>query len=533
MASAVLAVSLLVSQACASVLPPHDVQVSYGTRSLANLAPLSPRGIEARADHNKTFDIGWQVQDQPLFSANWTGGTGYIPIGGVIPVEASATESFSLSVECNDCRTFGHILADFNDDEGLNMSLTFNNVGVHMDFGVFAAQKGTFTIGLGRFSGQKPAGQNVNGIFNATVGIGIDLVLSFTGDVKATGGFQIGIPDKEQIGLFIDLPDMDDILAGNFSVSAGLDLVPQINFAILPIHVSRASANITAAIVLRAEAGIGLQKTPLTQNLDFVATAMASLTLAEVTFGTVFTDGSDGACRQSLFVDVGSSAAAEAVVGGEIAGHEFEHGPEVSTVFLEAGTTTCLDGRTDAIVATATKTSSSAPVVPACPTAALVTQTRNVTKTFSLTSCLISAINCPASLTQVVLVTDVQAATTTLCPSVNGTNAVAAVPATTVPPATFYTSGVLALPPLTKPYVTSIAPEMLANVTAPVNATVVGVAVTVPVLTTPPPEATAQINVGGKNESLSTTVKSEAGGSRVEGCLVALGAVLVGAVLLL
>ncbi|KAB5517340.1 hypothetical protein GE09DRAFT_569883 [Coniochaeta sp. 2T2.1] len=533
MAPAILVASLLASFACASVLPPHDVQVSYGTRSLANLAPLSPRGIEARADHNKTFDIGWQVRDQPLFSANWTGGTGYIPIGGVIPVEASATESFSLSVECNDCRTFGNILADFNDDEGLNMSLTFNNVGVHMDFGVFAAQKGTFTIGLGRFFGKKPAGQNVKGIFNATVGIGIDLVLSFTGDVKATGGFQIGIPDKERIGLFIDLPDQNDILAGNFSVSAGLDLVPQINFAILPIHVSHASANITAAIVLRAEAGIGLQKTPLAQNLDFAATAMASLTLAEVTFGTVFTDGSDGACRQSLFVDVGSSAAAEAVVGGEVAGHEFEHGPEVSTVFLAAGTTTCLDGRTD-VVATATKTSSGVPVVPACPTAALVTESKNVTKTFSLTSCLISAINCPASLTQVVLVTDVQAATTTLCPSVNGTNAVVAVPTTTtVPPATFYTSGVLALPPLTKPYVTSIAPEMLANVTAPVNATVVGVAVTVPVLTTPPPEATAQINVGGKNESSPATVKSEAGGSRVEGCLVALGAVLVGVVVLL
>ena len=41
------------------------------------------------------------------------------------------------------------------------MSLTFNNVGIHMDFGVFAAQKGTFTIGLGRFFGDKPAGQNV------------------------------------------------------------------------------------------------------------------------------------------------------------------------------------------------------------------------------------------------------------------------------------------------------------------------------------------------------------------------------------
>jgi hypothetical protein len=93
--------------------------------------------------------------------SNWTGATGYVPIGGVVPIEASATESYSLSVQCNDCRTFGNILADFNDDAGLNMSLTFNNVGVHMDFGVFASRKGTFTIGLGRFFGKKPYGQNV------------------------------------------------------------------------------------------------------------------------------------------------------------------------------------------------------------------------------------------------------------------------------------------------------------------------------------------------------------------------------------
>lgn len=65
----------------------------------------------------------------------------------------------------------------------------------------------------------------VKQIFNATVGIGIDLVLSFTGDIKATGGFQIAIPDQERIGLSIHLPDQDDILAGNFNVSAGLDLV--------------------------------------------------------------------------------------------------------------------------------------------------------------------------------------------------------------------------------------------------------------------------------------------------------------------
>jgi len=285
---------------------------------------------------------------------------------------------------------------------------------------------------------------------------------------------------------------------------------PEINFAVLPIQFNHASANITAAIVLRAEAGIGLQKTPLTQNIDFSAIASATLTLAEVTFGTVLTDGRDGACKQALFIDVDSSAAAEAVVGGELAGHEFEHGPDVSTVFLSAGTTTCLDQRrTDIRPPTTTTTPSSKPppALPGCPTSALVTATRNVTKTFSLTSCLVSAINCPASLTQVIVVTDIQPTTTISCPPSFNITA----PTTTVAPVAFYTAGSITLPPLASPVVTSIAPALLANVTAPVNATVAGVAVTVPVLTTPPPPppertATAIVNVGGKNGSGTSTV---------------------------
>ena len=45
-------------------------------------------------------------------------------------------------------------MAEFNDDDGLNATLTFNNVGAYMDFGVFASNEGTFTIGLGRFFGK-------------------------------------------------------------------------------------------------------------------------------------------------------------------------------------------------------------------------------------------------------------------------------------------------------------------------------------------------------------------------------------------
>lgn len=225
-------------------------------------------------------------------------------------------------------------------------------------------------------------------------------------------------------------------------------------------------------------------------------------------------------------------------MGGEIAGREFDHGPEVSTILLSAGTTTCLDARTD--VETVTTTSSKSPAaLQACPTTALVTRVHNVTKTLSLTSCLVSAINCPSSLSQVVLVTDVQPTTATLCPSLsaNASTTNATTPSVTVAPVPFYTAGTLPLPPLAAPVVTSVAPGLLANATAPVNATVAGVAVAVPVLTTPPPppppaETTALVNVGGRNAT------SEAGGGVGRGggggtSLMGFVGLVVGAVVLL
>jgi len=70
MVSPIIAASLLASLVCASVLPLDDAQVLYGARSKSTRDPLSPRGIERRSDHSKTFDLGWQVQDQALFSAS-------------------------------------------------------------------------------------------------------------------------------------------------------------------------------------------------------------------------------------------------------------------------------------------------------------------------------------------------------------------------------------------------------------------------------------------------------------------------------
>lgn len=68
MASVILALALLASSAWATFLPHEEIGPVYGRRFPTGLTPVSPRDIEAR-NINKTIDIGWQVQDLPLFSA--------------------------------------------------------------------------------------------------------------------------------------------------------------------------------------------------------------------------------------------------------------------------------------------------------------------------------------------------------------------------------------------------------------------------------------------------------------------------------
>jgi hypothetical protein len=258
------------------------------------------------------------------------------------------------------------------------------------------------------------------------------------------------------------------------------------------------------------------------------------VTLAQLTFGDVITDGKGGSCKQALFIDVESNAAAQAVVGGEIAGREFEYGPDVSTVFLSAGTTSCLDRRTDITGLVKPTVTSEPSSLIACPTSALVTQTRDVTKTLSVTSCFVSAMNCPNSLTQVVVVTEVKSTTVTTCLSSLGITT----GTPTVAPVTFYAAGSLTLPPLKSPVVTSIASSLLANLTVPLNATVVGVAITVPVLTTTPPEVTAPLVIaGGRNATRSKTATSNSGAAtakvRVSWDAMSLQLVLLGFIVLL
>lgn len=317
---------------------------------------------------------------------------------------------------------------------------------------------------------------------------------------------------------------------------------PQVDFGLLPIELSNAATNITAALVLKAEAGIGVELAGVEAN----ANVGAHLALVQVSFGAV--DTSDGACEQALFIGAESNAGAFAQVGARIPGHDFEVGPDVSTVFASAGTTTCLGTKSPAFSSTRAAPPLTATDADACPTA-LVTGTTDVTRTYAMTSCVVSAVNCPASLTQVVLVTHVEEARTVRCP-VNAT-AVPTVTTTTasdsslstsppakalapsVTPVPFSTAGIV-LSPVTAPTVTSLDPSLLASAVAPANATVPGVFETLSVPPPPPPPPAAPSPpVGGVGDGRGAAKKDAAAGLRPAGSAAALVGVAMWAVLVL
>jgi hypothetical protein len=69
-----------------------------------------------------------------------------------------ASGGISLSLECQDCRTWGTVDIDFEDsyefETGLhlNASLTFNNVGAYFDLAAEIDADISASIGLGKFS---------------------------------------------------------------------------------------------------------------------------------------------------------------------------------------------------------------------------------------------------------------------------------------------------------------------------------------------------------------------------------------------
>ena len=186
---------------------------------------------------------------------------------------------------------------------------------------------------------------------------------------------------------------------------------PSVTFSLLPIEVSSTSVNITAALILKAEAAINTT----IGAVSGVAAAGASLTIVEVNLGQTTTN-QQGQCSRALFADIESNAGAFAKA--DLSFDEdsiFEDPPNlnVSTVFATAGTTACVGTQIPTIPSLTPAKQSN---VLECAGAAATTSLTTVTKTNTLTSCLAPVVNCPNSLTQLVVITKEEAITTTFCP---------------------------------------------------------------------------------------------------------------------
>ncbi|OTA64061.1 hypothetical protein K449DRAFT_393898 [Hypoxylon sp. EC38] len=368
-----------------------------------------------RRDANTTFDMGFEAKDLTLFSGDWSA------LGG----------TFSLSLACVECRTWGtlvasadfpddleELLGDFKDLNPLNdasLSIGFQGVGALVDLSVTTKGSGQFTIPL--FVAETPLGISGPG-FQVGITFGVDLVFGITGEIQTEGGFQVSIPDSSSFTIPLD-PTVENIAKFD-GASASL----------LPLSVD-APANITVALRLRVQGGIDLPGSGL---LDAKALAGAYINIPEVILGEQFSNppanGSNCILPASaeininagLFVDIGAEI-------GDFVSADFN--PTLSTTFFSAAASTCFITAGQAtstataapalITGTGTRVGGSATTTIACPVP-LVTSTATTTSTYAITSCAAPVANCPASLTQVIVVTEPATITKSSCPvSVNAT----------------------------------------------------------------------------------------------------------------
>lgn len=209
--------------------------------------------------------------------------------------------------------------------------------------------------------------------------------------------------------------------------------------SLLPLSVN-APANITAALRLRVQGGIDL---PGSDLLDAKALAGAYINIPEVILGEQFSNppANGSNCILPASAEININAGIFADIGAEIGNFSFaDFNPTLSTTLFSAAASTCFitAGQATATAAPALITGTgagiggSASTTIACPVP-LVTSTATTTNTYAITSCAAPVANCPASLTQVIVVTEPTTVTKSSCPvSVNAT-ATATATATPVP----------------------------------------------------------------------------------------------------
>ncbi|KAH8198926.1 hypothetical protein TruAng_006887 [Truncatella angustata] len=375
-----------------------------------------------------------------LFALGYTGRLTYFDHSQWEPLDG---QSVSLSLKCNDCRTWGQLTAsatfpddfaeivddfsDLNPFNDIDLAVQFNGVGALIDVGIGAALDGTVKVPL--FITETPLGIAIPG---SQIGIvfSVDLVLGLTGEVNVNGGFQITVPDTSSFTLSLD-PTKDVVAQFNGASASLLPLTADV------------PANVTMALQLGVQAGV-----QLTAGISLGATALAGafINIPQITIGEQFSTNqtclpafAEIDINAGVFVDVGANIGIIDLPGIN---------PTAATTLFSASTSTCFGDSTP---------SSTATTAPACPVD-LVTQTIMTMPTQSLVACAVSAINCPASLAQTVLVEGPQVITTSICPVGVGVN-------TTSVSATYSVTNAVTLSVLPTPVTSTVSIDP--TVTAP------------------------------------------------------------------
>ncbi|RYP64132.1 hypothetical protein DL771_008912 [Monosporascus sp. 5C6A] len=337
---AILAASVLASPAArtpidvmAPAVPRRDVEVAA--------PPRRPSSLMKR-DANATFDLGFQVQNQVLFDG------------------PALNLNVPLTLECVDCRTWGSVtavtfiaddigdfledLTDFDLFNNANLSVVFNGVGALIDLSVVATEEVEFTLPL--FATQTPlgvAGPN----FQLGVVFFVELVMGITGEVEASSGFQLQIPDGSAFTMPLD-PTLPNTAAFDGTTAS-----------LLPLTVETA-ANLTVALRLRVQAGLEFVGNPL---LSATALAGAFLDIPEVVLGGRFPSGGANeseSCQLPAFAEVNVNAGVFVEVGADVGNVGIiDLNPTLETTFFRAAVETCfIEGTADA---TASPSSSASP----------------------------------------------------------------------------------------------------------------------------------------------------------------------------
>ncbi|KAI0881196.1 uncharacterized protein GGS22DRAFT_71835 [Annulohypoxylon maeteangense] len=401
---------------------------SIADRDVELLPRFGPhtRGVMVRRDANKTFDLGFEVNDLTLFTGSW-------------PVAKGTTVSLDLS--CVECRTYGELnafmefpdniedilkdLKDFNPFNDASLTVEFQGAGALIDLSVATRGTGHFTIPL--FKSQTPLGISGPG-FQAGITFNVDLIVGVTAEIETKGGFEVTIPDGSSFTI-----NLDDKVDNNAKFSGT-------SATLLPLRVD-APATITVALRLAVQGGIELPKIPL---VDAKAIAGAYINIPQVTLGEQFSmppaNGSN--CILPATAEVNINAGAYVDIGVDIADITIgDYDPTVSTTFFKAATSTCfitastatstpLITGTGSVTATRTGTGATGTTATAAATTTTApacvspsTSKKTTTSTYTVTSCAAAVVNCPNSLTQVIVVTDILTQTSTSCAGSSATGA--------------------------------------------------------------------------------------------------------------